>query len=126
MRFFVFSEENGGKPSTISLEMLTKARSFGAGAAVLSNAVDVKVEGSTVSVVNEIFGGTTMIETAFTGPGPYLVVVRPKSFTAAPGAAATPAVHRVESPSTGRAGGARIVSRHAEESQGPPPAGRPP
>ena len=192
MRFFVFSEENGGKPSTISLEMLTKARSFGAdvaafsvgvgsdtyfaalgahgaaavhhldpgdtlpsaaaaaalaglvgpgdvvffgltptdrdvagrlaartGAAVLSNAVDVKVEGSTVSVVNEIFGGTTLIETAFTGPGPYLVVVRPKSFTAAPGAAATPAVHRVESPSTGRAGGARIVSRHAEESHGP-------
>src|SRR3970040_2386451 len=114
MRFFVFSEENGGKPSTISLEMLTKARSFGAdvaafsvcvgsdtyfaalgahraaalpglvgpgdvvffgltptdrdvagrlaartGAAVLSNAVDVKVEGSTASVVNEIFGGNT-------------------------------------------------------------------
>ena len=29
MKFIVFCEETGGKPSTISLEMLTKARSLG-------------------------------------------------------------------------------------------------
>jgi electron transfer flavoprotein alpha subunit len=86
---------------------------------VLSNAVDIRVDGSTVTVVNEILGGTTRVETEFTGPGPHLIVVRPKSFTAAAGAPASPAVHRVAAPPAGRGGAARITARHTEESQGP-------
>ncbi|HAX81878.1 MAG TPA: electron transfer flavoprotein subunit alpha/FixB family protein [Actinobacteria bacterium] len=192
MKIFVFAELNTAGPSTISLEMLTKARNLGGevaafavgagsdaafatlgahgattvhhldpgdalpaaaaaaalaglvgdgdlvffgltqtdrdvagrlaartGAAVLSNAVDVKVEGGSVGVVNEILGGSTLVETEFTGSGPRLVVVRPKSFTAEAGAAAQPQVHTVPVPDTGRSGAARITARHAEESQGP-------
>ena len=192
MRYLVFAEAAGEKPTAISLEMLTKARQLGGevaafalgtasdglfavlgahgattvhhldpgdalpaaaaaaamaevaqpgdviffgltqtdrdvagrlaarlGVPVLSNAVDVRVAGSTVSVVNEILGGTTVVETAFTGAGPHLVVIRPKSFTAEAGAAATPVVHPVAAPAGGRAGLARITARHTEESQGP-------
>ncbi|MEK7251778.1 MAG: electron transfer flavoprotein subunit alpha/FixB family protein [Actinomycetota bacterium] len=190
MKFIVFCEETGGKPSTISLEMLTKARSLGSevaafcvgagsdglfatlgahgaqsvhhldpgdtlpsaaaaaalaelvgagdvvlfglsptdrdvagrlaarsGSPILSNAVDITVDGSTVTVTNEILGGTTLVQTAFTGPGPHLVVVRPKSFTAAPQGALSPTVQSVPMPPG--SDGARVVSRHAEESSGP-------
>jgi electron transfer flavoprotein alpha subunit len=89
------------------------------GAAVLSNAVDVRVDGGRVVVVNEILGGSTLVETEFTGSGPRLVVARPKSFAAEPGAATQPVVHAVPVPDTGRSGVARITARHAEESQGP-------
>jgi len=192
MRWLVYAEESGSKPSTISLEMLTKARSLGGdvaafavgaaseswftalgahgaatvhhldpgdalpsaaaaaalgaivgpgdavlfgltqndrdvagrlaartGAAVLSNAVDIRIDGSTVTVVNEILGGTTLVEAAFTGPGPHVIVVRPKSFAAEPGAAATPAVQTVTPPEGRRSAQARIVARHIEASQGP-------
>jgi electron transfer flavoprotein alpha subunit len=192
MKIFVFAELDTAGPSTISLEMLTKARNLGGevaafavgagsdaafatlgahgattvhhldpgdalpaaaaaaalaglvgdgdlaffgltqtdrdvagrraartGAAVLSNAVDVRVDDGRVSVVNEILGGSTLVETEFTGTGPRLIVVRPKSFTAEAGAAAQPQVHAVPVPDTGRSGAARITARHAEESQGP-------
>jgi electron transfer flavoprotein alpha subunit len=89
------------------------------GAAVLSNAVDVRVDGGRVVVVNEILGGSTLVETEFTGSGPRLVVARPKSFAAEPGAATQPVVHAVPMPDMGRSGVARITARHAEESQGP-------
>ncbi len=191
MKVMVFCEESAGKPSSISLEMLSKARTLGSevsafcvgtgsdalfatlgahgaqsvhhldpadtlpsaaaaaalaeivgtddivlfglsptdrdvagrlavrtGSPILSNAVDITVDGSTVTVTNEILGGTTLVETAFTGAGPHLVVVRPKSFTAAPQGTATPTVHSVAMPA-GASGGAKVVSRHAEESSGP-------
>src|SRR3990170_517555 len=90
------------------------------GRPVLSNAVDVVVgPDGTVTVHNEIFGGTTVIETAFTGPGPRLVVARPKSFAARADAAGAPDVVTVTVPDTGHAGSATVVSRHDEESQGP-------
>jgi electron transfer flavoprotein alpha subunit len=89
------------------------------GAEILSNAVDVKVDGGRVSVINEILGGSTLVETAFTGSGPRLVVARPKSFAAEPGPATAPVVRAVTPPDAGRSGAARITARHTEESQGP-------
>jgi electron transfer flavoprotein alpha subunit len=89
------------------------------GAEVLSNAVDVRIDGDRVVVVNEILGGSTLVETEFTGSGPRLVVARPKSFTAEPGAAAPLVVHPVSLRDIGRSGAARITARHTEESQGP-------
>ncbi|HEX5631263.1 MAG TPA: electron transfer flavoprotein subunit alpha/FixB family protein [Acidimicrobiia bacterium] len=87
------------------------------GAEVLSNAVDLTAGAGGVVVTNEILGGTTLVETEFTTGGPRLVVVRPKSFAAEPGAAATAEVRVVAVPAT--TGDARITERHAEESTGP-------
>jgi electron transfer flavoprotein alpha subunit len=191
MTIWVFSEDAGGAPSPISLEMLTKARSlpgevaaffvgsgsdsawstlgahgagkvhhldpgdalpsaaaaaalaelvaagdlamFGLtptdrdvagrlsarlGVPVLSNAVDVTA-GDAVTATNEILGGKTLVETSFTGPGPHIVVVRPKSFAAEPGDGGAPDVVSVPMPDVGHAGAARVVARHEEPAQGP-------
>lgn len=191
MKIWVFVEDAGGAPSSISLEMLTKARALGGevasffvgsgsdsiwtvlgahgaatvhhldpgealpsavaaaamadlvgegdlvlfglaptdrdvagrlsarlGVPVLSNAVDVIV-GDKVAAVNEILGGTTLVETAFTGSGPHLVVVRPKSFVAEPGSGGSPEVISVAMPDVGHAGSATVIERHEEPAQGP-------
>jgi electron transfer flavoprotein alpha subunit len=83
---------------------------------VLAGAVDIVVEGGGVRVMNEILGGTTIIETAFEGEGPWIAVVRPKSFAAEPGGQATPDVVSVAMPDPGPA---TIVERHEEPATGP-------
>ncbi len=194
MRIWVFAEEIDGTPTSLALEMLTKATSLGdevgaflvgtgsadtmgllgahgattvyhldpgdalpsAGAAaalaelagtekpdlilfglqptdrdvagrlagnlgvpVLSNAVDILTGDGSTRVINEILGGATLVETSFSGTGPHLVVVRPKSFTAEPGDGGDPDVVAVAAPDTGHSGSAQIVERHAETSEGP-------
>jgi electron transfer flavoprotein alpha subunit len=194
MRIWVFAEEIDGAPTSLALEMLTKARSLsddvaaflvgvgsaetlsalgahgattvyhfdpgdalpsaGAAAAIaelagtenpdlvlfglqptdrdvagrlagrlgvpiLSNAVDIVITGESTSVINEILGGATLVETAFVGSGPHLVVVRPKSFAAEPGAGGDPNVVVATVPEVGHSGTATIVERHAEVSTGP-------
>lgn len=89
------------------------------GSPVLSNAVEIRRSGDSVVVINEMLGGTTLVETEFTGPGPRLVVVRPKSFAAEPAVAASPEVRTVPMPDAGSAGAARVLERHSEESAGP-------
>jgi electron transfer flavoprotein alpha subunit len=86
---------------------------------IISNAVDVAVSGGEVHVVNEVFGGATLVETAFRSQTPYLVVVRPKSFTAEPGTPQTPEVRSVKAPDVGRSGAAEVVERHLESKEGP-------
>ena len=49
---------------------------------VLTNNVEVDVDGDTVVATTPIFGGTQLVRTKFTGGGPHLVLVRPKSFEA--------------------------------------------
>jgi electron transfer flavoprotein alpha subunit len=88
------------------------------GVPVLSNAVDVVV-GDNVTAINEILGGTTLVETAFTGGGPHLVVVRPKSFVAEPDSGGAPQVIPVAMPDIGHAGSATVVEKHEEPAQGP-------
>lgn len=194
MKIWVFAEETDGAPSTLSLEMLTKARSLGddvaaflvgsgsaetlatlgahgaatvyhydggdalpsAGAAaalaelvgseapdlllfgllptdrdvagrlaarlgvpVLSNAVDITIADDGVRVINEILGGTTLVESTYGADGVKIAVVRPKSFTAEPGDASDPQVVTVAAPDAGHSGSARIAERHAEQSEGP-------
>jgi electron transfer flavoprotein alpha subunit len=194
MKIWVFAEEADGAPSSLSLEMLTKAREIGdevaafligagsaetmaalgahgastvyhfdggdslpsAGAAaaladlvgsespdlvlfgllptdrdvagrlaarlgvpVLSNAVDVLVDGGSIRIVNEILGGTTLVESGYESDGVKIAVVRPKSFTAEPAGDADPAVTAVSAPDTGHSGSARITESHAEVSEGP-------
>ena len=62
---------------------------------VLTNNIDLDVDGDAVTATTPIFGGTQLVRTKFTGAGPYLVLVRPKSFAAEPsggGAAAVEAL----------------------------------
>ncbi len=194
MRIWVFAEEIDGSPSSLALEMLTKARDLGddigaflvgagssdavaalgahgaatvyhldpgsalpaavaaaaleelsatespdlllfglqptdrdvagriaarLGVPVLSNAVDVVADSDAVRVVNEILGGTTLVETEFAGSGPHIAIVRPKSFTAEPAGESDPTVVAVTAPELGHSGSAVIASSHAEESSGP-------
>jgi electron transfer flavoprotein alpha subunit len=86
---------------------------------VLSNAVEIIVSDDSVQVVNEILGGTTLIDTAYRGPKPWIGIVRPKSFAAEPGAPATPEVIPVALPEAGHAGDAAVLEHHVEVSEGP-------
>jgi electron transfer flavoprotein alpha subunit len=86
---------------------------------VITNGVDVTLDGDTVSVGTAIFGGNTLVDTAFAGPGPYLVVIRPKSFTAEASGGSPATVERIDVVDAGRAGQATVLERHVEEREGP-------
>lgn len=83
---------------------------------VLANAVEITAANGEVHVTNEILGGSTLVETAFDGEKPWLVVVRPKAFPAEPAGDATPDVVRVDLSDPGPA---LIVERVEELSEGP-------
>lgn len=87
------------------------------GKSVLSNAIDIAMEGGAVAH-HEIFGGTQVVTAELTGGTPYLVLVRPKSFPAEPGASATPAVKTLEPVDVGRAA-ATVTESHVEQKEGP-------
>jgi electron transfer flavoprotein alpha subunit len=86
---------------------------------VLTNNIDIAVDGNTVKVTTPIFGGSTLITSTFTGAGPYLAAFRPKSFTAEPGGAATGEVVTAAIPELGALGAAKVVATHVEETTGP-------
>jgi electron transfer flavoprotein alpha subunit len=88
------------------------------GSPVLSNAVDISLDGGMVVVVNEILGGTVRVLTKATG-SPAVVLARPKAFPAEPGNQATPEVASVPAPEVGHAGAVEVVERHVEPSAGP-------
>jgi electron transfer flavoprotein alpha subunit len=80
---------------------------------VLANAVEITIGDSAVRVVNEILGGTILVDTAYRGPKPWIAIVRSKSFAAEAGAAAAPEVIPVALPDAGHAGEASVLERHA-------------
>ena len=86
---------------------------------VLTNNVDITVDGGSVAVTTPIFGGNVLVTTAFSGSGPFLAAFRPKSFSAesAGGAAAT--VTAAPVPALGATGGATVTAVHVEETSGP-------
>ena len=49
---------------------------------VLTNNVDLEVDGDAVVVTEPIFGGTKLVKTKFTAGGPHIALFRPKSFVA--------------------------------------------
>jgi len=87
------------------------------GRTVITNNVDLEVDGDALVCTEPVFGGTTLVKTKFTGAGPQLVLVRPKSFAAAeePSGGAAEVV-TIEVPD---AGAAKVVNRHVEEATGP-------
>jgi len=86
---------------------------------VITNNTDLSIDDGSVVCEEPIFGGTQIVRTRFTGDGPYLVLVRPKSFAAEESGGGPAEVETVEVPDLGAAGEARIVGRHVEEHTGP-------
>jgi electron transfer flavoprotein alpha subunit len=86
---------------------------------VITNVVDVELDGDTLVGTEPIFGGTTDVKTRFTGDGPFILLVRPKSFAAEPSGAGAADVEDLDVPDVGSSGGAVVTERHVEESEGP-------
>jgi electron transfer flavoprotein alpha subunit len=86
---------------------------------VLTNAVGLSVSGDTVTAEHAVFGGTKILRASFTGSGPHIVLVRPKSVAAEANGGGAAAVAAASVPDTGATGAARLVQRHVEERQGP-------
>lgn len=86
---------------------------------VLTNNIDVTVDGDAVKVTTPIFGGEQLVTTTFTAGGPYLAAFRPKSFEPAAGDAGAAEVVAAPVPDLGATGGAKVTAVHVEESTGP-------
>ncbi len=87
------------------------------GRSVLSNAIDVQLDGD-VTGKHEIFGGSQVATSTLSGPAPHIVIIRPKSFPAEPVGGSAATVETLELPDVGRAAG-RVVESHVEEREGP-------
>jgi len=85
----------------------------------LTNATDLKADGDKLIVGSAIFGGVTLVDTEFEADGPFLGVIRPKSFAAEPSGGGAAEVVAVATPDAGRAGEAKVLARHVEEREGP-------
>ncbi len=83
---------------------------------VLTNLVALAEDGTSE---HAIFGGSTIVRARFTGPPPYLFLVRPKSFAAEESGGGTPDIVALEVPDTGPLNAAVIKERHVEERSGP-------
>jgi electron transfer flavoprotein alpha subunit len=84
---------------------------------VLANAVDIALGEDGVHTRHEILGGSKVASAKFTGPAPYIVLIRPKSFPAMAGEPAQPeviplSINQGTSP-------AMVLESHVEERAGP-------
>ncbi|MDH3752439.1 MAG: electron transfer flavoprotein subunit alpha/FixB family protein [Acidimicrobiia bacterium] len=88
-------------------------------APVITNVVDLDDDGGALVGSEPVFGGTINVRTRFTTDKTGIVLIRPKSFTAEPSGGGPAAVAPLAVPDLGATGGARVVNRHVEESEGP-------
>ncbi|MEX0846556.1 MAG: electron transfer flavoprotein subunit alpha/FixB family protein [Ilumatobacteraceae bacterium] len=86
---------------------------------VLTNNVDVTVDGGSITATTPIFGGNTLVTTKFAGAAPYLAAFRPKSFAAEAAGGGAPTVVAAPVPDLGATGGATVTAVHVEETTGP-------
>jgi len=86
---------------------------------VLTNNVDIEVDGDKLVTTEPVFGGSTNVKTTFTAGGPHILLIRPKSFAAEPAGGGAAAVETIAVPDSGKSGGATITERHVEEREGP-------
>ncbi|MDZ4827755.1 MAG: electron transfer flavoprotein subunit alpha/FixB family protein [Actinomycetota bacterium] len=66
-----------------------------------------------------IFGGVTLVDVTFTGDGPALIAIRPKSFAAESAGGGAAEIAKVGAVDAGRAAEAKVLEKHVEEQQGP-------
>ena len=86
---------------------------------VLSNVVDLRLDGDRLVGVEPVFGGTLNVTSRFTGGGPDIWLVRPKSFEPAAVGGSPAEVVDLPVPDLGSTGGAVVRDRFTEESEGP-------
>lgn len=86
---------------------------------VLTNNIDIADSPDGVVVTTPIFGGNTLVTTAFIGDGPFLAAFRPKSFTAESAGGVAPQVVAAPVGDLGTSGSAAVIAVHIEESTGP-------
>ena len=86
---------------------------------VLTNGVGLSVDGDTVVVDHAVFGGTKIVKASFTGAGPHIVLIRPKSFAAESAGGAAAVVESVPIGDAGATDSAKVTERHVEERTGP-------
>jgi electron transfer flavoprotein alpha subunit len=88
-------------------------------APVITNIVDIELNGDKVVGTEPIFGGTVNVKTTFTGDKPQIVLVRPKSFAAEPSGGGAATVQALAVPDLGATGTAKVKNRFVEEATGP-------
>ena len=86
---------------------------------VLTNAVAISVSGDTLVADHAVFGGAKIVKASFTGTGPFIVLVRPKSYVAEASGGGAAAVETIAVPDSGASGSATVTQRHMEERTGP-------
>ncbi|MFP4513627.1 MAG: electron transfer flavoprotein subunit alpha/FixB family protein [Acidimicrobiales bacterium] len=86
---------------------------------VVTNVVDLELDGDDLVGTEPIFGGTTNVKTKATNDGLKILLVRPKSFVAEPSGGGAASVSELPVPDTGATGTARITNRYVEEASGP-------
>ena len=86
---------------------------------VLTNVTDLRLDGDKLVAGAAIFGGAQLVDTVFTGSGPGIVVIKPKSFAPEEGGTGAAEVSPLTVPDAGATDGAKIVNRHVEERSGP-------
>lgn len=88
-------------------------------APVITNVVDLELDGDVLVGTEPVFGGNTNVKTRFTSDKVAIFLVRPKSFEAVGVGGAEADVEDLDVPDLGAAGGARITDSFAEETEGP-------
>ena len=83
---------------------------------VITNNIDLEVDGDAVVVTEPVFGGTKLVKTKFTAAGPHIALFRPKSFEASEAGGGAAAVAALE---VTDAGSAKVTNSHVEEATGP-------
>jgi len=117
--------DGGDSPDLIMFPQTTEGRdvmsrlSVKLDRTVLTNNVDISVDGGSVSVTTPIFGGNVLVSTSFSGAGPFLAAFRPKSFAAESAGGAAAAVTAAPVPELGSTGAAQVVAVHVEATSGP-------
>jgi len=86
---------------------------------VISNIVGIEKEGDGLVTQHAIFGGTQIARARFTGQGPGLFIVRPKTFAAEESGGGSAEVVELSAGDLGATGAAKVQSRHVEEREGP-------
>ncbi len=86
---------------------------------VISNCIGLEVDGDALVTVATIFGGATDVKTKFSGEGPFLALVRPKSFPAEASGGDEADTEELDIPDLGGSAGAEVTDRFTEESDGP-------
>ncbi len=87
---------------------------------VITNCIGLESSGDTIVASHALFGGTQIAKSRFTQSGPWLFVVRAKTFAAQDDISpANPEVVSIAVGDLGATGAAKVLNRHVEERSGP-------